>query len=130
MLVADTSAVIDVLGARAPATGLVKRFEAEADLHAPHLIDVEVLHVLRGFVRAGGLSADRAHEARRDFDDLMIVRYPHGPLADRAWELRDNLSAYDAMFVALAEALGATLVTCDRRLAHAARVTAEVELYG
>jgi len=76
------------------------------------------------------LSEDRAADVRTDFAGLSIVRYPHHPLADRAWELRHNLTPYDAVFVALAEALEVPLVTCDRRLAMAPGHTASVEPFG
>lgn len=129
MLVVDTSAVVETLAGRAPAGELVRRLAEDGDLHAPHLLDVEVLHVLRRLTRVGALNEDRAHDARSDFAELAIVRYPHEPLADRVWELRENLTAYDAVFVALAEALGAPLVTCDARLASASGVRAGIELF-
>jgi predicted nucleic acid-binding protein len=84
-------------------------------VHAPHLLDVELLHTLRGLVTTARLTEDRAADARTDFADLTIVRYPHHPLADRVGALRHDLTAYDATFVALSEALGVPLVTCDAR---------------
>ncbi len=129
MLVVDTSAVVASLVATDAPSELVQRLAADGDLHAPHLIDVELLHSLRRLIRSGALSEDRAHDARGDFSQLTILRYPHDRLADRAWALRANLTAYDAVFVALAEALRAPLVTCDARLAGAAGVRAEVELF-
>lgn len=129
MLVVDTSAVVEVIAGRTPPEHLVARLATDGDLHGPHLIDVEVLHVLRRLAQSGDLSDDRAHDARADFADLVVLRYPHAPLADRAWELRDNLTAYDAMFVALAEALDAPLVTCDAKLAAAPGHGARVELF-
>ena len=95
----------------------------DGELDAPHLIDIEVLHALRGLVRAGKVTADRAADARTDLADLAITRYGHEPVADRIWALRDNLTAYDAASVALAEALDATLITCDARLARAPGVS-------
>lgn len=129
VLIVDTSAVIEVLTAAAPDQTLVERLSSDGDLHAPHLLDVEVLQVLRGLVRAGTLSSDRAEDARLDFADLAIIRYPHEALADRAWQLRENVTAYDAVFLALAEFTGAPLITCDRRLARAPDVTAAVEVF-
>jgi predicted nucleic acid-binding protein len=131
MLVVDTSAVLDALAARDPAPGLVERLSEDGDLHAPHLIDVEVLHALRRLTMQGELSDERAADARHDFAALPVVRYPHHPLSDRIWELRHNLTAYDATFVALAEALAAPLVTCDSRLASASASAhgARVELF-
>lgn len=129
MLVIDTSAVLAALVARPPATGLVERLARDGDLHGPHLIDTEVLHSLRRLTITGELSEDRATDARSDFAELALVRYPHHPLSDRVWELRHNLTAYDATFVALAEALAVPLVTCDARLASAPGHRAHVELF-
>jgi predicted nucleic acid-binding protein len=129
VIVVDTSAVLEALVAGGPDQRLVNRLAEDGDLHAPHLLDVEFLHALRGLVRGGSLSSDRAADARVDFGDLTIIRYGLGPLADRVWELRDNLTAYDATFVVLAELLDVPLVTCDAKLESAAGVAAEVELY-
>ena len=129
MLVVDTSAVLAALVARQPAAGLVECLAQDGDLHGPHLIDTEVLHALRRLTIAGAISDDRAADARRDFAELALVRYPHHPLSDRIWELRHNLTAYDATFVALAEALSVPLVTCDGRLASAPGHRANVELF-
>ncbi len=128
MVVLDTSAVLEALVARDKPAGLVERLASE-DLHAPHLIDVEVLSALRRLVAARALSDDRANDARSDFAALAIVRYPHGDLSDRVWELRHNLSAYDATYVALAEILGVPLVTSDRRTGAAPGLHAAVEVY-
>jgi len=130
VLVVDTSAVVDALAGRPPDERLLARLSADGDLHAPHLLDVELLHTLRRLVAAGHLSEDRAADARADFADLTIVRYEHGFLADRIWELRHNLTAYDAAFVSLSETLDVPLVTCDRRLASAPGHRAQVELFG
>jgi predicted nucleic acid-binding protein len=129
VLVVDTSAVVGALVAHPPNQALVDRLRADGDLHAPHLLDVEVLHALRRLVLGGQLTEDRAVDVRADFADLTVVRYGHAPLADRTWELRNNLTAYDATFVALAEALHVPLVTCDARLAGAPGNVAVVELY-
>lgn len=88
-------------------------------LHAPHLLDVEVVQVLRRFERLGTIDADRAEEALADLRALRLVRHAHEPFLDRVWALRHNLSAYDALYVALAEGLPAPLVTLDRRMADA-----------
>ena len=129
MIVLDTSAAIAALAVRPPIEDLVARLQDDGDLHAPHLIDVEVIHALRRLIAARELTEDRAADVRTDFADLAIVRYAHHPLADRMWELRRNLTAYDAAFVALAEALGASLVTCDGRLARAGGHQAQIELF-
>ncbi|MGH2892132.1 MAG: type II toxin-antitoxin system VapC family toxin [Solirubrobacteraceae bacterium] len=125
VLVVDTSAVLAALAERVPDGALVQRLSEDGDLHAPHLIDIEILQALRGLMRGGKLSADRAEDVRTDIADLVITRYGHEPLADHVWALRDNLTAYDAAFVALSEALGAPLITCDARLAAAPGVVVE-----
>ena len=126
MLVVDTSAVLAALASRPPEPTLLQRLADDGDLHAPHLIDIEILNALRGLVRSGQLSQDRAQDVRTDVADLAITRYGHQPLADRIWALRHNLTASDAAFVALADALEVPLVTCDARLANAPGVTAEL----
>lgn len=130
MIVLDTSAALELLIADTPDPALAARVGADGDLHAPHLIDVEFLQALRRLVATGAVSEDRATDARADFADLALTRYPHEPLADRAWALRHTVSAYDGMFVALAELLGAPLVTCDRRLAAAPGLHARCEVFG
>lgn len=129
MLVVDSSAVLEALAARDPAAGLVERLAEDGDLHAPHLIDTEVLHALRRMLRRGQISGERAYDARTDYAELTLVRYPHEPLNDRVWELRENLTAYDATFVALAEALDVPLITCDARLAAAPGPRTRIEVY-
>ena len=99
-------------------------------LHAPHLLDLEVAQVLRRHNAAGELEAGRGLGAMGDLADLPINRYPHGLLMARVWELRANLTAYDAAYVALAEVLRAPLLTCDRRLARAPGNLARVEILG
>ena len=129
MLVVDTSAVLGALVGRPPDRRLVDRLSSGGDLCAPHLLDVELLHALRRLVIGGQLSEDRAADARDDFADLAVARHDHVALADRSWELRHDLTAYDATFVALAELLGVPLVTCDARLADAPGNRAVTELY-
>jgi predicted nucleic acid-binding protein len=129
VIVVDTSAVLSVLAGRPKVLGLIDRIRDDGDLHAPHLIDVEFQHGLRRLVLSGAISEDRASDARLDFADLTIVRYPHVSLADRMWELRHNITAYDAAFIALAETLEVPLVTCDARLARAPGHAATVEVF-
>ena len=129
LLVVDTSAIVAVLAGARPPLSLADRLAADGDLHVPHLIDVEFLHVLRRLNSRRELSDERAADARTDFEELSLVRYPHVALSDRVWELRHNLTAYDAAFVALAEALGVPLVTCDARLAAAPGHNAQIDLF-
>lgn len=103
-------------------------FESGETLHAPHLIDVEVAQVLRRFAISGEVDAERCRNALADFMDFPVVRYPHDFLLPRVWELRGNLTAYDAAYVALAEALDAPLLTRDQKLANAPGNHARIEL--
>jgi predicted nucleic acid-binding protein len=129
MIVVDASAIIEVL-LRTPAAAAVdaRLFEPGETLHAPHLLDVEVAQVVRRYVANGDVDADRGREALDDLAALRLRRYPHDLLLPRIWALRHNLTAYDAAYVALAEALDAPLLTRDRRLAAAAGVSARIEL--
>lgn len=90
-------------------------------MHAPHLIDLEVAQVLRRYVRSSVVSAERGAEALGDLVDFPLTRYAHYILLNRIWQMRDGLTAYDAAYLALAEALDAPLVTRDRALARASR---------
>ncbi len=96
----------------------------------PHLLDVEVLNVLRHQTLRGVLAEERGATALQDLENINMTRYPHAPLLGRIWNLRKNVTAYDAAYVALAEALDAPLVTRDARLAQAPGHRAMVELYG
>ncbi len=129
MLVLDTSALLAALVGSPTNAALNERLSADGDLHAPHLIDVEAVHALRRLVRRGDLSLERALAARQDLRDFTIVRYPHVALVDRMWDLREHLTAYEAAFVALSEALGVPLITADARLARATGHGAEIEAF-
>ncbi len=107
-----------------------ERIDREDDgLHVPHLFEVEVMNVLRRYVLRHGFSERRGVELLEDLTTMSIYRYPHTAMLPRIWELRDNVSAYDAAYIALAETLEATLVTRDARLARAPGIRAEVEVY-
>jgi predicted nucleic acid-binding protein len=98
------------------------------NLVAPHLIDLEVLSAWRRVASKGGLDDRRYELAVHDLLDMPMRRIPHWPMLARCWQLRENLSTYDAVYVALAETLGLTLVTADARLARAPGTTCEVEV--
>jgi predicted nucleic acid-binding protein len=129
MIVVDASAVLDSL-LRTPAAKAVEKwlFDPEQTLHAPHLLDVEVAQVIRRYAANGEIDHHRGRAALADLADLPLYRYPHDFLLPRVWDLRDNLTAYDAVYVALAEALDSPLLTRDRRLAAAAGHHARIEL--
>ncbi|MFI5095501.1 MAG: type II toxin-antitoxin system VapC family toxin [Candidatus Acidiferrales bacterium] len=130
MIVLDASAAIDWLLQTAAGQRIERRiYSHNESLHAPHLLDLEVAQVLRRLVREGSVSASRADQATEDLLDLRITRYPHFVLLPRIWQLRHNLSAYDAAYVVLAENLGARLLTRDARLASASGHTAAIELF-
>lgn len=114
MIVIDASAIIQVLVGRDPGPALLDA--VAGDLAAPHILDVEVLSALRGMVLGGVLPLEAAESACRSYADLVITRYEAALLADRVWALRNQYTSYDAMYLALAEGLGAPLVTCDRKL--------------
>lgn len=103
-------------------------FSRRESLCAPHLLDIEVAQVLRRYAMSRFITETRAQEALQDMIDFPISRYPHDVLLARVWELRTNLAAYDAAYVALAEALEAPLLTCDRRIALAPLHRARVEV--
>ena len=130
MIVLDASAAIDWLLQTAAGQRIERRTYSHSEsLHAPHLLDLEVGQVLRRLVREGSVSINRADQAIEDLLDLRITRYPHFVLLPRIWQLRHNLSAYDAAYVVLAEQLGARLVTRDSRLASASGHSAPIELF-
>jgi predicted nucleic acid-binding protein len=121
VIVVDASAMVEWL-LRGPRAAEIERriFDVEAEAHAPHLIDIEVAHVLRRLQRLGEMTARRGREALQDLADAPLRRVSHQPLLPRIWDLRANFSAYDASYVTLAEALDGALVTLDAKLAKAA----------
>ena len=129
MIVLDASAAVELLLQTAKGAPLAERLLApDASVHAPHLLDVEVAQVLRRFVAHGEVDAERARQALADLVDLPLQRYSHVLLMPRIWELGHNLTAYDAAYVALAEALGATLLTGDARVLRAPGHSVQVEV--
>lgn len=128
-MIVDASAVIEWLLQTPAGIRIDKRiFPPRAPLHAPHLLDVEVAQVLRRYVRDKTIPAQRGQEALEDLADLSLHRYPHDFLMPRVWELCATLTAYDAVYVALAELLDAPLLTCDGRIASALGHHAVVEI--
>jgi predicted nucleic acid-binding protein len=129
VIVVDASALLEFLLQTPLGTRVEARlFRDGNEFHSPHLVDVEVTQGLRRLVRAGEMSPDRAVEAIADLVDLDLHRHTHLDLLTRAWKLRENITAYDAMYVALAEALDATLVTCDGPLAKSSGHRATIEV--
>ncbi len=124
MIVIDASAFIDAVDGRAE---VLDRLAGE-DVHAPHLLDVEVASALRRLVGKGRIDAGTADRAVSILEQGDIKRYGHRPLLRSAWELRDRLSAYDAVYVALAAALDVPLVTTDRRLGAAHDLPCSIEV--
>jgi len=122
--VVDASVIVELV-----AGGLDPDRLGAEDLAAPHLLDSEVTHVLRGLVLRGALTDEQAASAMAGFAELAIVRYPADWLRPRMWALRHNLSAYDATYVALTEMTDATsLLTADARLANAPGIRCAVQL--
>ena len=129
MIVVDASAITELLLQTELGTRVERRLcRDDDDLHAPHLLDVEVLSALRRLVRAGEVRAARAEEVTEDLGLLRIIRHAHLDLVTRAWELRQNFTAYDAVYLALAESLEATVVTCDRPFGTAPGHSARIEV--
>jgi predicted nucleic acid-binding protein len=128
LIVFDASAAVEmVLRTRAGERIKERALDSAESLHAPHLIDIEVASVLRRLLHSEKLDAERAQQALDDFDALTIDRYEHGPLLGRIWSLRSALTPYDASYVALAEGLGAPVLTCDGKLSRAHGHTARIE---
>ena len=130
MIVLDASAVLDwLLQTPAGRKIEVRVYSHSESLHAPHLLDLEIAQVLRRLVREELVSRQRAEEAIEDLEAMRISRYQHAVFLPRIWQLRHNLTAYDAAYVALAESLSATLLTCDARLRSASGHRATVEVF-
>ena len=128
MIVLDASALLalllnDEVGRRVAA----RIADPALGLHAPHLIDVEVAQALRRYAAAGAIETERAARSLARLHELDLERWSHEPFLSRVWELRRNLTAYDAVYVALAEALAVPLLTLDRRIAAAPGIRAAIE---
>jgi predicted nucleic acid-binding protein len=128
MIILDASATVELLGDTQAGKRIAARLATERILHAPHLLDLEVASAFRRQVALGAVDAERAALALALHRNLRIMRHPHYPYLDRIWGLRSNFSAYDACYVALAEALGATLLTRDKALASARLQRGNVEV--
>jgi predicted nucleic acid-binding protein len=127
VIVVDASCLVEVLLRTPPADSIEARWRREDSLHAPELVDLEVLQVMRRLVTQREVTADRAHLAIDMLDRLALRRWSHRTLRRRAWALRRNLTAYDAAYVALAERLDCPLITRDARLVRSAGHDARIE---
>jgi predicted nucleic acid-binding protein len=129
LIVVDASALLELLLGTARAAQIGARaLSPDQRLHAPHLLDVEIVQALRRLVRLGDIDAERAEQALEDLENLVIERYSHQELLARVWQLRESMTAYDGAYVALAEALDAPLLTCDAKLARSHGHGAIIEL--
>ncbi len=127
MVVMDASAMVEALVGRDVDPELLDLLSGEVAV--PHLLDIEVLSALRGLVLGGVLATEAAHLAYTDYFSLALRRQETAPLADRIWQLRDQFTAYDACYIALAEGMDVPLVTCDRLLRSGGH-TAQVLVFG
>ena len=131
MIVLDSSAAVEWLLGRAGASDVIQHIGApETSIHAPSILPVEVMSAVRGLVLGGHATSRRGLEVVEDLESVGVSYHEPAPLLARAWELRSHLSTYDATYVALAEVLGAVLVTADRRISRAPGVQARVAVVG
>lgn len=129
MIVVDASCLLELLLNSSRAKRILKVLNDHADeLAAPSLIDVEVCHVLRRYAMLKVISAQRGKEAVEELTEFPMERFQHAVLLSRIWQLRNNLTAYDAAYVALAEVLECALITCDAKLAATKGHHAAIEL--
>jgi predicted nucleic acid-binding protein len=128
LIVVDASAVLEFFAGAAPDEKLRRRILTTGAV-APELLDIEIAHVLRRMAARGDIPDADAEEALRDITEAPIARTPHRPLVPRIWELRHAVTAYDAAYIALAEALDAPLVTTDAKLAGSNGHDAVIELF-
>lgn len=129
MIVVDSSIILEVLLRTKSAESIEKKiFSRGQTLHAPHLIDIEIAQVIRRYISAGELTPERGMQAIEDLIDVRITRYSHDIFLPRIWELRTNMTAYDAAYVALAEILDSPLLTRDAKLARSQGSMAKIQL--
>ena len=128
MIVIDASALVELLLQTPRSMPIVARLSAPLEeVHAPHLIDLETASALRTLEGQGHVSPAEASRAIHDLIQVDLIRYAHEPLIPRVWQLRGNITPYDAVYVALAEHLSAPLITCDAKLAAAPGHRATIE---
>lgn len=129
MIVVDASAILELIlrTSRAESVG-ARALAADEQLHAPHLLDVEIAQALRRLVQLRSITTERAEQALDDFDGVFIERHAHRELVRRIWQLRGSVTAYDGAYVALAEALDAPLLTCDSKLGRSHGHRAKIEV--
>jgi predicted nucleic acid-binding protein len=129
VIVVDSSIILEVLLRTKSAESIEKKiFSRGQTLHAPHLIDIEIAQVIRRYISAGELTPERGMQAIEDLIDVRITRYSHDIFLPRIWELRTNMTAYDAAYVALAEILDSPLLTRDAKLARSQGSMAKIQL--
>jgi len=128
LIVLDASAALEWLLQTPTGVRIEQRLlQPRETIHAPHLLDLEIAQALRKSVAAGWVAHTEAEEALADLADTKLTRYPHYLFLPRVWELRGNLTAYDAIYVALAEELSSPLITCDEKLRRSAGHGARIE---
>ena len=131
MIVLDASAALELLLNTATGRLITREISSrEATLHAPHLIDLEIIQVLRRYVLSTEIPETRAVVAINHWLQLDVTRYPHEPFLSNVWQYRNNLTAYDAAYIALAKVLNASLVTCDRALADITESDRTIKVIG
>jgi predicted nucleic acid-binding protein len=128
VIVLDASAAVELLGGTPTGKNVAGRLQGERLLHAPHLIDLEVLSALRRQAALDSIGEERTAQGLALFQNLRILRYPHYPYLERIWEHRNHFTVYDACYLALTESLNATLLTCDSALRSARLSRGEVEV--
>ena len=130
MIVADASVFVDMFLGPGGVAGdqLAQRLSRKELVSAPHLLDAEVGQALRGLCMRGQMTVNRAHASLQDLQALPIRRYSHTRLLPRAFDLRDNITVYDGLYLALAEVLDVPLLSCDSAMANVPGCTASVEI--